>query len=66
MFLKDDHAQGRGLIFSIEQVTIDGDKATVSGGCYAAGLSASGNIYTVERRPDGRWKVTGDALPWIS
>jgi hypothetical protein len=66
VFLKDDHAQGRGLIFSIEQVTIDGDKATVSGGYYAAGLSASGNIYTVERQPDGRWKVTADALQWIS
>jgi hypothetical protein len=47
-------------------VTIDGDKATVTGGYHAAGLSASGNIDTVERQPDGRWKVTGDQMQWIS
>ena len=66
VFLKDDHAQGPGLIFHIEQVTIDGDRATVTGGYYAAGLSASGNIYTVERQRDGSWTVTGDQLQWIS
>jgi hypothetical protein len=66
VFLKDDHAQGRGLSFHIEQVEIDGDKATVTGGYYEGNLSASGNVYTVERQPDGRWKVTGNQMQWIS
>lgn len=65
-FLKHDHAQGRGLSFRIEQVEIDGDKATVTGGYYEGNLSASGNTYTVERQPDGRWKVTGNEMQWIS
>jgi hypothetical protein len=49
VFLKGDRAKGRGLVFRTEDVKIDGDKATVTGGYFEAGLSASGNIYTLER-----------------
>ena len=66
VFLKGDHAKGRGLVFRTQEVQIDGDKATVTGGYYEGNLSASGNTYTVERQPDGRWKVTGDQMQWIS
>jgi hypothetical protein len=66
VFLKGDHAKGRGLVFRTEEVKIDGDKATVTGGYFEAGLSASGNIYTVERQRDGSWLVTSDQMQWIS
>ena len=66
VFLKNDHAKGRGLVFRTEDVKIDGDKATVTGGYFAAGLSASGNIYTLERQRDGSWLVTADQMEWIS
>ena len=66
VFLKNDHAPGRGLSFRIEEVHIDGDKATVTGGYYEANLSASGNVYTAERQPDGHWQVTGNQMQWIS
>ena len=66
VFLKSDVAKRRGLVFRIEEVAIDGDKATVSGGYFEAGLSASGNVYTVERQSDGTWQVTKDKMKWIS
>lgn len=66
VFLKGDSAKGRGLVFRTEEVKIDGDKATVTGGYFEAGLSASGNIYTVARQHDGSWLVTDDQMQWIS
>jgi hypothetical protein len=66
VFLKGNAAKGRGLVFRTEKVKIDGDKATVSGGYFEAGLSASGNVYTVERQSDGSWLVTKDEMQWIS
>jgi len=63
VFLKGDSG---GLVFWTQKVTIDGDKATVSGGYFEAGLSASGNLYTVERQRDGSWLVTKDEMEWIS
>lgn len=66
VFLKGRRAKGRGLVFRTEEMKIDGDKATVSGGYFAAGLSASGNVYTVERQRDGSWRVTSDKMVWIS
>ena len=53
-------------MFRTERVEIEGDKATVTGGYYEAGLSASGNVYSVERQRDGSWRVTEDQMPWIS
>jgi len=32
---------------------------------YEAGLSASGNTYTV-KKIKGKWKVTNDKMHWIS
>jgi hypothetical protein len=66
VFLKGDHAKGRGLVFRTEEVNIDGDEATVTGGYFEAGRSASGNIYTLERQYDGTWLVTSDEMQWIS
>jgi hypothetical protein len=61
---KKTHAQG--LIFRIESVSFkDARHATVNGGYYEAGLSASGNIYTLERKANG-WVVTKDQMTWIS
>jgi hypothetical protein len=66
VFLKRNHARGRGLVFRTAEVKIDGDRATVDGGYFEAGLSASGNVYTVERQGDGSWRVTKDEMKWIS
>jgi hypothetical protein len=66
VFLKRNHARGRGLVFRTAEVKIDGDRATVDGGYFEAGLSASGNVYTVERQEDGSWRVTKDEMKWIS
>jgi hypothetical protein len=66
VFLKGHQARGRGLVFRTAKVTIDGDRATVEGGYFEAGLSASGNVYTVERQRDGGWRVTKDQMTWIS
>lgn len=63
----DKATKRRGLIFRIETVKVAGDHkhATVSGGYYEAGLSASGNTYTLEKHAKG-WVVTKDEMQWIS
>ena len=62
----DKATHKRGLIFRIESVAFkDAHHATVNGGYYEAGLSASGNIYTVELRGK-KWVVTKDQMTWIS
>lgn len=55
-----------GLIFRVDSIERTGpDSATVRGGYYEAGLSSSGNVYTVARE-NGRWTVTADKMLWIS
>lgn len=55
-----------GLAFRIDAIVwTDRDHATVKGGYYEAGLSASGNAYTLERK-SGAWVVTKDETEWIS
>ena len=55
-----------GLAFRIDSIKLtDPDHATVNGGYYEAGLSASGNVYTLER-VSGAWTVTKDEMTWIS
>jgi hypothetical protein len=66
VFLKDDHAKGRGVIFRTEEVKIDDEKATVTGGYYEANLSASGDIFTVERQSDSSWRVTDVKQQWVA
>ena len=62
----DKATNKRGLIFRIESISFkDARHATVNGGYYEAGLSASGNIYTVELRGK-KWVVTKDQMTWIS
>ncbi len=56
----------QGLAFRIDSIAwTDRDHATVDGGYYEAGLSASGNVYTLERK-NGAWSVTKDEMRWIS
>lgn len=62
----DKTTKARGLAFRIDAVKYtDKDHATVNGGYFEAGLSASGNVYTVERLK-GVWTVTKDEMTWIS
>ena len=66
VFLRDDHALGPGLVLRTEEVKIDGNQSTVSGGYYENDLSESGHLYTVERQGDGSWQVTTTQLEWIN
>ena len=62
----DKTTKARGLAFRIDGVKYtDKDHATVNGGYYEAGLSASGNVYTLERQK-GAWVVVKDEMTWIS
>jgi hypothetical protein len=55
-----------GLIFSVTTIEpVDEDKVLVNGGYYEGNLSASGNVYAVERK-DHKWVVTKDQMLWIS
>jgi|GEM_PF-3594813 len=56
----------RGLLFWIDSMSeINDGKVEVRGGYFEAGLSASGNVYTLEQT-NGVWKVVKDVLLWIS
>jgi len=57
---------GRGLSFRVDSIEWQEDGSVkVNGGYYEAGLSASGNVYTLET--DGEsWKVADDVMEWIS
>jgi len=56
----------QGLIFNVTRIQWKSDtEVEVEGGYYEAGLSASGNIYTLKNER-GKWKVTNDKLVEIS
>lgn len=56
----------KALIFRVTSIKWKSDtEVDVSGGYYEAGLSASGNTYTVKKEK-GKWKVTNDKMHWIS
>jgi hypothetical protein len=62
----DKETGERGLVFYATTIKeISEDKVEVEGGYYEAGLSSSGNTYTVERK-DKKWVVTEDKMLWIS
>ncbi len=62
----DKRTHERGLLFHVGTITtITAVRAEVEGGYFEGGLSASGNLYTVERI-NGTWKVIKDVLLWIS
>ena len=62
----DKATSARGLIFRVVKIEQTGDaKATVEGGYYEGNMSASGNIYTLEKM-NGVWRVVGDVMLWIS
>ena len=62
----DIHSGARGLLFRIESIgEISADEVEVRGGYFEAGLSASGNVYTL-KRIGGNWVVIQDLLLWIS
>jgi hypothetical protein len=55
-----------GLVFRVTSITwISDTEVEVAGGYYEAGLSSSGNTYTVTRQ-HGKWKVSNDKMEWIS
>ncbi len=56
----------KGLIFRVTSILWKSDsEVQVGGGYHEAGLSASGNIYTV-KKVKGKWKVTGDRMQWVA
>lgn len=57
---------GKGLRFRVDSIEWQEDGSVrVMGGYYEAGLSSSGNVYTLE--PDGeKWEVSDDEMEWIS
>ncbi|MFH0991247.1 MAG: hypothetical protein V1799_14665 [bacterium] len=62
----DKETGERGLLFRIESIKqVSNDVVEVEGGYFEGGLSASGNIYTVQRN-DHRWVVVKDRMLWIS
>ena len=61
-----EFAIGKGLKFRVESIErIEKNKVRVSGGYYEAGLSSSGNIYTVVRKNES-WIVEKNEMQWIS
>ena len=54
----------QGLIFNVTRIQWKSD-TEVEGGYYEAGLSASGNTYTL-KKDKGKWQVTKDKMDWIS
>lgn len=62
----DIETHQRGLIFSIGKIEkINQNTVKVFGGYFEAGLSASGNTYTVKRKGK-KWTVTNSVMNWIS
>jgi hypothetical protein len=56
----------QGLIFHVTSIKwISDTEVEAEGGYYEAGLSASGNIYTLKKEK-GKWQVTKDKLVEIS
>ena len=64
--VRDIKTDEEGIIFSVREIRwISETQVEVSGGYYEAGLSASGNTYTLEKK-DGKWVVVKDVMLWIS
>lgn len=61
-----DETGAKGLIFRIDTIEHPSpDTATVVGGYFESGLSASGNRYELVKEGD-RWVVKQDTMEWIS
>ena len=64
--VQDKKTGEKGLIFNVIEIRwISDAEVEAAGGYYEAGLSASGNIYTLKKE-NGKWKVTSDKMRWIS
>ncbi len=62
----DKRTGEQGLLFRVTGIKwISDTEVQVGGGYYEAGLSASGNTYTV-KKANRKWKVTADMMHWIS
>jgi hypothetical protein len=53
------------LVFYVSELKCGRETCEAMGGYQEGNLSASGNIYRIERR-NGSWTVTGDQRVWIS
>jgi hypothetical protein len=61
-----DETGAPALIFRVDTIQHPGENAaTVEGGYFEAGLSASGNVYELVREGN-RWIVKKDTMKWIS
>jgi hypothetical protein len=61
-----DETGAPGLIFRVDTIQHTGENAaTVEGGYFEAGLSASGNVYELVREGN-QWIVKKDTMKWIS
>ncbi len=64
--VRDKKTGQRGLIFKQGTIEwIEDNQVKVEGGYYEAGLSASGNTYSVVKEND-TWVVTNSEMHWIS
>jgi len=62
----DKQTGEQGLIFNVTSLRwISDTEVEAEGGYYEAGLSSSGNIYTL-KKDNGKWKMTRDKLVEIS
>ena len=62
----DKATGGNALVHYIDSFSCQTQVRCVAHGGYLEGnMSASGNRYVIERK-NGRWKVTGDVMEWIS
>ena len=62
----DKRTGKKGLIFRVTGIKwISDAEVEVRGGYYEAGLSSSGNTFTVKKK-NGQWKVAKDRMDWIS
>ena len=62
----DKRTGEQGLLFRVTNIKWKSDtEVEVEGGYYEAGLSASGNLYTLKKE-QGKWKVVNDKLVEIS
>jgi hypothetical protein len=64
--VSDKKTGEKGLIFRVESMKWKSDtEVDVKGGYYEAGLSGSGNTYTL-KKGKGKWNVINDKMHWIS
>jgi len=66
IWVVDSNTREPGLIYRVERITwVSDEEAEVTGGYYAGGRAASGDLYRVVREGEA-WVVKKDTLQWVS